>query len=102
MEGRLSTVQFGWRGSNYVTEAHWHMRGGRSSDALSALERAVELGLRREWQLQIRDEPVFENISQEPRFKALIETIESDMARQRQILAERRAVLVEELAAGRS
>ncbi len=102
MEGRLSTVQFGWRGSNYVTEAHWHMRGGRSSDALSALERAVELGWRREWQLQIRDEPVFENISQEPRFKALIETIELDMARQREILTERRAVLVEELAAGGS
>ena len=45
---------------------------------------------------------MFENISQEPRFKALIETIELDMANQREILAERRAVLVEELAAGRS
>jgi hypothetical protein len=55
-----------------------------------------------DWPLWLRDNPVFENISQEPRFRALIETIELDMARQREILTERRAVLVEELAAGGS
>ncbi|MCH7892399.1 MAG: tetratricopeptide repeat protein [Gemmatimonadetes bacterium] len=99
MEGRLSTVQFGWRGVHYVTEAEWHMRGGRPGDALAALERAVELGFRRvDWPLRIRDNSVFEDISREPRFRALIETIELDMAGQREILTERRVVLVEELA----
>ena len=54
------------------------------------------------WQLVIRDYHMLEDISQEPRFRALIETIESDMANQRETLAERRTVLVEELASGGS
>ena len=57
-------------------------------EALSALERAVELGFRQDWQFRIRDYFVFEDLREEPRFRALIETIEADMARQREILAE--------------
>ncbi len=62
----------------------------------------VELGLCGGWQPLIRDYLIFEDIRQQPRFRSLIQTIEADMARQREILAERTAVLVEELAAGGS
>ena len=102
MEGPLSTTQLGWTGFNYYTEALWHMRRGRHSEALSALEQAVELGQRRGWQFNIRDNVIFGDLWETPRFRALIETIEADMARQRDILAERTAAWIEELAAGGS
>ncbi len=102
MKGRWSAIQLGWTSSNYLTEARWHMRGGRPSEALSALERAVELGYRFDWQFRIRDYFVFEDLRETARFRALIETIEGDMARRREILAERTAAWVEELTAGGS
>ena len=84
------------------------MRRDRHSEALSTLKQAVELGFSREffhrlnWQFNIRDYFVFEDLRETPRFRALIETIEADMTRQRQILAERMPALEEELAAIRS
>jgi len=44
---------------------------------------------------------VFEDLREIPRFKSLIEAIEADVARQREILADRTAVWIEELGAGR-
>ena len=84
------------------------MRGERHDEALSALEMAVELGYRGDfyvgqgWQLSIRDNFMFEEIRETPRFRALIQTIEADLARQREILAERTARWIEELAANRN
>ena len=78
---------------DYYREALKHMREGRPADALTALERVVELGhlTFTFWQLDIRDNPVFEDIGDEPRFVALIQTIESNMANQRAALAEQLA-----------
>ena len=78
---------------DYYREALKHMREGRPADALTALERVVELGhlTFTFWQLDIRDNPVFEDISDEPRFAALIQSIESNMANQRAALAEQLA-----------
>jgi tetratricopeptide (TPR) repeat protein len=102
MQGAYSTIQLGWTGWNYLTEARWHMRRERHTEALSALERSVELGVRANWQSNIRDDFIFEELWETPRFRALIETIEADMARQRDILAERTAAWLEELADDRS
>ena len=82
---------FKFTARNYHDEALKHMREGRPADALTALERAVELGKRMFWQQDIRDNPVFEDISDEPRFAALMQTIEADMASQRAALAEQLA-----------
>ena len=79
------------------------MRRERHTEALSALERAVALGLRGAyWQFSVRDDFIFEDLWATPRFRALIDTVEADMARQRDILAERTAAWLEELAGDRS
>ena len=93
--------RFEFTALDYYREALKHMREARPADALTALERAVELGHRTFWQQDIRDNPVFEDIGDEPRFVALIETIEADMAGQRGALAEQLAASGNGTAPGR-
>lgn len=73
-----------WHGLNYLRAA-LHAQAGEHDAALSALERAVELGWRRAWLMGA--DPSFSALRQDPRFLALLAKIEVANAAARQALA---------------
>jgi len=73
-----------WHGLNYLRAA-LHAQAGEHDAALSALERAVELGWRRAWLMGA--DPSFSALRQDPRFLALQAKIEVANAAARQALA---------------
>ncbi len=67
---------------------------GRSEAALNALEQAEKNGtIYNFWQLRLLHNGVFEDILNHPRFEALVERVETEMARQRAELSTRLSFL---------
>ena len=87
LEGRLQ-IDLEPLAHAYLSEAQKLLREGQSDAALAALETAVNKNLRidwsnNQWQFSIRDNILFSEIREHPRFLALLEIIESDMAQQK-------------------
>jgi len=57
---------------------------GRKSDALEALETAVDAGWRYRWWYTLEQRDWFDSVRDDPRFEALLERIRADMAQQRE------------------
>lgn len=90
LEGELQ-VDLEPTANAYLYEAQKLASEGLNDKALSALEMAVSLGWRAHffysWQFYIRDNVLFRDFRDHPRFIALLERIKTDMERQRDVLA---------------
>ena len=84
----LSQVRVTLRTTDYLTDAKIHILKDQPSKALSSLEKAVEVGLRINWQLEIENNFLFAPIKNDPRFNQLLTTIKQDMLEQRALMVE--------------
>jgi len=79
--------RFGWQGS-FFSDVEIYARLGQKQNAIAALRKAIEAGLRVGWWSQVEQSPHTESLLGDADFQALVDLIRVDMAAQLERVSE--------------